>query len=199
METDLNRCAGVHLKSNPVSPPRSFAYLSNHMPRIALNLFVTLPRTLFQDYSRPGSCYFRLWMVLQYCHITVFCVYYAFLQYRAFLEATLPILIDHRSSSQKIRSIINMAAPALAPSTREMTHGMIVSNELSASQMAEATDCHVRTIKRHRSNVRLFGSVTAPANKDGRPRSISPLMVLVLCDHLLEKAHMYLDEMAVFL
>jgi len=76
---------------------------------------------------------------------------------------------------------------------------MIVSNELTASQMAKAADCHKRTIKRHRSNVRLFGSVTAPPNKSGRPRSLTPLMVQVLCDHLVEKPHLYLDEMVVFL
>jgi len=76
---------------------------------------------------------------------------------------------------------------------------MIVSNELTASQMAKAAGCHKRTIKRHRSNVRLFGSVTAPPNKGGRPRSLTPLMVQVLCDHLVEKPHLYLDEMAVFL
>lgn len=65
--------------------------------------------------------------------------------------------------------------------------------------MAKAADCHKRTIKRHRSNVRSFGSVTAPPNKGGRPRSLTPLMVQVLCDHLVEKPHLYLDEMAVFL
>ena len=92
-----------------------------------------------------------------------------------------------------------MPPPRLPPSTREMTYGMIVSNELTASQMAKAADCHKRTIKRHRSNVRMFGSVTAPPNKSGRPRSLTPLMVQVLCDHLVEKPHLYLDEMVVFL
>lgn len=76
---------------------------------------------------------------------------------------------------------------------------MIVSNELTASQMAKAADYHKRTIKRHRSNVRSFGSVTAPPNKGGRPRSLTPLMVQVICDHLVEMPRLYLDGMAVFL
>lgn len=80
-----------------------------------------------------------------------------------------------------------------------MTYDMIVSSDLNAPQMAEAAGCHKRTIKRHRSHVRLFGSVTAPPNKGGRPRSITPLMIQVLCDHLLEKPQLYLNEMIVFL
>lgn len=47
--------------------------------------------------------------------------------------------------------------------------------------------------------MRLFGSVTAPPNKSGWPRSLTPLMVQVLCDDLVEKPHFYLDEMVVFL
>lgn len=45
----------------------------------------------------------------------------------------------------------------------------------------------------------LFGSVRAPPNKGGRPRSLTPIMVKALCNHLLEKPHLYLDEMAIFL
>lgn len=45
----------------------------------------------------------------------------------------------------------------------------------------------------------MFGSVTAPSNKGGRPRSLTPLMIQVLCDYLLEKPQLYLDEMVVFL
>ncbi|THC87808.1 hypothetical protein EYZ11_012745 [Aspergillus tanneri] len=55
--------------------------------------------------------------------------------------------------------IINMAPP-LAPSTREFIYGMIMSKELTASQMAEAAGCHKRTIERHRSNVQVFDSAS---------------------------------------
>lgn len=39
----------------------------------------------------------------------------------------------------------------------------------------------------------------APPIKGGRPRSITPLMLEALCEHLLEKPDLYLDEMALFL
>jgi transposase len=90
-------------------------------------------------------------------------------------------------------------APNLASSTREFIHDMIMINELTTSQMAEAAGCHPSTIRRLRSNMCLFGSVKAPPNKGGRPRSLTPVMIKVLCDHLLEKPHLYLDEMAIFL
>ncbi|EED22757.1 TPR domain protein [Talaromyces stipitatus ATCC 10500] len=90
-------------------------------------------------------------------------------------------------------------APRLAVSTREFTRDMILSNELTTSQIAEAAQCHPSTIRRHRSNLRLFGSVTAPSNKSGRPRRLTPVMIEALCDHLLEKPQLYLDEMAIFI
>jgi transposase len=90
-------------------------------------------------------------------------------------------------------------APNLAASTLELIHDMIKSNELTAAQMAEAAGCSERTITRLRSSLRLFGSMKAPSNKGGRPRSLPPNMVQALCDHLLEKPHLYLDEMAIYL
>lgn len=70
---------------------------------------------------------------------------------------------------------------------------------LTNAQIAEAANCSTRAIPRIRSNLRLFGSSKAPPNKGGRPRSISPIMLEALCDHLLEKPDLYLDEMAIFL
>jgi transposase len=67
------------------------------------------------------------------------------------------------------------------------------------SQMAKAAGCSKRTILRISSNMRTFGSAKAPPNKGGRPRSINPVMLEALCDHLLEKPNLYLDEMALFL
>ena len=90
-------------------------------------------------------------------------------------------------------------APNLAASTLQLIHDMILSNDLTVSKMAEAACCSERTIRRIRSNMRLFGGVKVPPNKGGRPRSLTPVMVKALCDHLFEKPHLYLDEMAHFL
>lgn len=90
-------------------------------------------------------------------------------------------------------------APNLAPSKHELIYDMIHSGELSISQMAQAAGCNRSTILRISSNIRIFGSVKAPPNKGGQPRSITPIMLEALCDHLLEKPNIYLDEMAIFL
>lgn len=65
--------------------------------------------------------------------------------------------------------------------------------------MAKAAGCNKRTFLRISSNIRTFGSVKAPPNKGGRPRSISPIMLEALYDHLLEKPNLYLDKIALFL
>jgi transposase len=65
--------------------------------------------------------------------------------------------------------------------------------------MAEEADCSKPTIKNIRRNLRQFGSVHAPPTRVGRRRTVTPLMLEVLCDHLLEKPGLYLDEMVVFL
>jgi transposase len=95
-------------------------------------------------------------------------------------------------------STISMA-PNLAASQLELIRDMIHSKSLTTSQMAEAAGCSERSIKTIRSNLRLFGSVRAPPNGVGRPRSITPPMLEALCDHLLEKPDLYLDEMVIFL
>lgn len=90
-------------------------------------------------------------------------------------------------------------APNLAPLKHELIYDMIHSGELSTSQMALAAGCNRSTILRISSNIRMFGSVKAPPNKGGRPQSVTPIMLEALCDHLLEKPNLYLDEMAIFL
>nr|BAC54731.1 putative transposase [Aspergillus oryzae] len=90
-------------------------------------------------------------------------------------------------------------APNLAPSQHQIICDMIKCDpSLTNAQIAEAANCSTRAIPRIRSNLRLFGSSKAPPNKGGRPRSISPIMLEALCDHLLEKPDLYLDEMAIF-
>ena len=90
-------------------------------------------------------------------------------------------------------------APNLAPSTLQFIRDMILSNELTHSQIAKAAGCHPSTITRHVTNMNLFGDVKAPPNKGGRPRRLTPVMLKALCDHLLEKPHLYLDKIAIFL
>ncbi|KAJ5340390.1 hypothetical protein N7541_009514 [Penicillium brevicompactum] len=90
-------------------------------------------------------------------------------------------------------------APNLAPSKHELIYDMIHSGERSITKMALAAGCNKSTIWRISSNIRMFGTVKAPPIKGGRPRSITPLILEALCDHLIEKPALYLDEMVIFL
>nr|KMM68378.1 hypothetical protein CPAG_04707 [Coccidioides posadasii RMSCC 3488] len=65
--------------------------------------------------------------------------------------------------------------------------------------LKDAAGCSERSVKTIRLNPRLFGSARAPQVRVGRRRSITPPMLEALCDHLLEKPGLYLDEMVVFL
>jgi hypothetical protein len=78
-------------------------------------------------------------------------------------------------------------APNLAASQRQLIHDMIVSKSLTAAQMADVAGCSIRSVKYIRSNLRSFGTVKAPWNGGGRPRSVTPLMLDALLEHLLEK------------
>ncbi|THC88362.1 hypothetical protein EYZ11_012193 [Aspergillus tanneri] len=90
-------------------------------------------------------------------------------------------------------------APNLAASQHELIRDMILSRSLTTAQMADVAGCSERSIRYIRSNLRLFGSVKAPPNKAGRPRTVTPPMLDALREHLLAKPDLYLDEMAVFL
>jgi transposase len=90
-------------------------------------------------------------------------------------------------------------APRLAASQHVLIHDMIVSGDLSARDMADVAGCSIRLIKHIRCNIRCFGTTKAPYNGVGRPRSVTPLMIQVLQEHLIEKPGLYLDETALFL
>ncbi|KAJ5501966.1 hypothetical protein N7463_004840 [Penicillium fimorum] len=45
----------------------------------------------------------------------------------------------------------------------------------------------------------MFGDIRGPSILGGHPRVITPIMLESLCDHLLEKPDLYLDEMVEFL
>lgn len=90
-------------------------------------------------------------------------------------------------------------APNLAPSQHDLIRDMILDQILTTREMADAAGCSERSIKAIRSNLRYFGSTNAPPNGGGGCRSITPQMLEVLKEHLLEKPELYLEEMAVFL
>ncbi|KAI3016224.1 hypothetical protein CBS147347_10856 [Aspergillus niger] len=66
-------------------------------------------------------------------------------------------------------------APSLAASQLELIRGMILSRSLTTAQMADVAGCNERSIRYMRSNLRFFGSVRAPPNKAGRPRTVAHL------------------------
>jgi hypothetical protein len=76
---------------------------------------------------------------------------------------------------------------------------MILSKSLNAVQMAKVAGCSDGSVRAVRSNLRYFASTKAPSNGVGRPRSVTPLMLDALCEHLLEKPNLYQDEMTIFL
>jgi transposase len=80
-----------------------------------------------------------------------------------------------------------------------MIRDMIDSRSLTTSEMAEAAGCSKRSIITISNNLRMFGDVRAPLIPGGRPRMITPFMLEALCEHLIEKPDLYLDEIADFL
>lgn len=90
-------------------------------------------------------------------------------------------------------------APRLPLSKLHLIRDMIESQSITTSQMAEEAECSQATIINIRANLRQFGSVHAPPTRIGRKRTVTPLMIEALCEHLSEKPGLYLDEMAVLL
>lgn len=75
---------------------------------------------------------------------------------------------------------------------------MIVNSHLPA-EIANVVSCSERSVFAIQSNLCHFGPTKAPPNGVGRPRSITPVMLEALCEHLLEKADLYRDEMVLFM
>lgn len=82
-------------------------------------------------------------------------------------------------------------APNLAPSQHDLIHDMILDKKFKTYEMANVARCSQRSIKAIRSNLHYLGTTKAPPNGGGRPRSITPPMLEVLCEHLLEKPELY--------
>ncbi|CZT13846.1 uncharacterized protein RAG0_17338 [Rhynchosporium agropyri] len=90
-------------------------------------------------------------------------------------------------------------APNLASSKHDLIQNMILDKKIQTNKIAEAAKCSERSIKAIRSNIRHYGTTKAPSNGGGRLRSlITPLMIDALCEHLLEKPGLYLEEIATF-
>ncbi|CRG92909.1 hypothetical protein PISL3812_09987 [Talaromyces islandicus] len=73
------------------------------------------------------------------------------------------------------------------------------SQQLTIAQIAKTVRCSRKAVYLVQSNLDKFGSPRAPSMRPGPKRVITPLILEALCDHLLEKPALYLDEMAVFL
>jgi hypothetical protein len=65
--------------------------------------------------------------------------------------------------------------------------------------MADEAECTKLTVINIRRNLRHFRTIYAPQTRTGRKRTVTPLMIKTLYEHLSEKPGLYLDEMAVFL
>jgi hypothetical protein len=90
-------------------------------------------------------------------------------------------------------------APNLAPAQHDLIYDMNVDGSLQVRDMVYAAGCSERSVKAMRSNIHHFGRSRALPNGGGRPRALLSRMLEVLCEHLLEKPELYLEEMAVFL
>lgn len=104
------------------------------------------------------------------------------------------------SNVGQLQALENTAtmAPNLTDSQHDQIRDMIKCGCKNAA-IADAVRCNVRSVKRIRSKLRCFGTTRAPPNGVGRRRIITPPMLKVLLDHLLEKPDLYQDEMAIYL
>lgn len=89
-------------------------------------------------------------------------------------------------------------APRLEPSRIQLICDMLSCGE-KISYIASIAKCSQQAVCYIRSNLEHFDSARAPPIRAGRRRLITPFMLEALCDRLLEKPTLYLDEMAVFL
>lgn len=86
----------------------------------------------------------------------------------------------------------------LAPSQIQIISDMLRSGE-KLPVIASTAFCSRQAVYYIKSNLEHFGTARAPPVRSGRRRLITPLMLEALCEHLLEKPALFLDEMAVFL
>lgn len=90
----------------------------------------------------------------------------------------------------------------MAPNLAGCQHDLIrdiIHQKVTTRELAVAAGCSKRSIKAIRSTLRCLGATKAPLNGGEGHRSITPHILKVLREHLLEKPESYLEEMAVFL
>lgn len=89
-------------------------------------------------------------------------------------------------------------APHLTDWQHELIRGMIQGGKRTP-EIVKAANCSERSVMNIRSNLRYFGTTRAPANRGGRPPSVTAPMLEALLSQLLDRPELYLDEMVVFL
>jgi hypothetical protein len=67
------------------------------------------------------------------------------------------------------------------------------------NQTAKIAYCFTRTIRRHRRNVLLYRSTKAPSNSANRPKTVTPPILITLCDKLAIDPCIYLKDIVAFL
>lgn len=98
-----------------------------------------------------------------------------------------------------LASATAIMAPNLSSLQHEMSHHLYANSPFGSAIASELVVCHQRSIQRHRSNLRYFGSTRAPEGRVGRRPAVNDVMLEALKEYLMGKPDAYLDEMAVFL
>jgi hypothetical protein len=75
-------------------------------------------------------------------------------------------------------------APRLSTSKLHLVRDMIERQSFTTSQMAEEAECTKLTVINIRRNLRQFGTIYALQTRSGRKRTVTPLMIKALCEHL---------------
>lgn len=89
-------------------------------------------------------------------------------------------------------------APNLPPWKRRLIQDMINDTPLTTKEIAYAAECTRQAVSKIHSDMKQLSGVRAPPKPAGQQRSITPLMLETLCNHLREHPYLYLDEMASF-
>jgi hypothetical protein len=81
----------------------------------------------------------------------------------------------------------------------EIIQNIILSKSLTTSQMGKAVECGKRSVINISNNLHRFRNVRGPQTTVSPRQSVNPPMLQALCDHLLRKPRLYVDEVAIFL